>query len=308
MPLSPGTSHEIISKNVSEMVHAGYPQKQAVAAALSTARRPRADGGSAMEQGDHRDLNDVAPKGSVDIDELMRNVRNIKMPSATNMVRNPDGSISLNRASGGSAGKALTIAGDMARTKLADGGQPPQTPYFARQEMVGLNRGNEDSSPYGLVGSAIPGRTDRLDKNVLSGSYVIPADVVAGLGEGNTLAGAHLTEMMFGTGPHGVHMPRGGGGRGAPSPPSAFHEQQSYSAGGEVGPGQVGITVAGGEVILPPHVIAYHPKLGGLNPADTNPQHYKKALKHGHDILDKFVVNERSKHIKTLKGLPAPKK
>ena len=39
MPLAKGTSKAVISKNIREMVAAGHPQKQAVAAALDTARR-----------------------------------------------------------------------------------------------------------------------------------------------------------------------------------------------------------------------------------------------------------------------------
>jgi hypothetical protein len=39
MPLSPGSSRQVISSNISEMVRSGYPQKQAVAASLSNARR-----------------------------------------------------------------------------------------------------------------------------------------------------------------------------------------------------------------------------------------------------------------------------
>jgi hypothetical protein len=39
MPLKKGKSKSVISSNISEMVHAGHPRRQAVAAALSTARK-----------------------------------------------------------------------------------------------------------------------------------------------------------------------------------------------------------------------------------------------------------------------------
>jgi hypothetical protein len=41
MPLIKGSSKETVSKNISEMVKSGHPQKQAVAAALSQARKSR---------------------------------------------------------------------------------------------------------------------------------------------------------------------------------------------------------------------------------------------------------------------------
>jgi hypothetical protein len=39
MPLKRGRSRKVISQNIREMIRAGHPQRQAVAAALSTARK-----------------------------------------------------------------------------------------------------------------------------------------------------------------------------------------------------------------------------------------------------------------------------
>jgi hypothetical protein len=41
MPLKKGSSRKTISANIREMMRSGRPQKQAVAAALSTARKTR---------------------------------------------------------------------------------------------------------------------------------------------------------------------------------------------------------------------------------------------------------------------------
>jgi hypothetical protein len=41
MPLKKGKSKKVVSKNIREMVHAGYPQKQAIAAALNKAGKSK---------------------------------------------------------------------------------------------------------------------------------------------------------------------------------------------------------------------------------------------------------------------------
>jgi hypothetical protein len=41
MPLSKGKSKKVVSKNISELMKTGRPQKQAVAIALRTAKKPK---------------------------------------------------------------------------------------------------------------------------------------------------------------------------------------------------------------------------------------------------------------------------
>jgi hypothetical protein len=197
--------------------------------------------------------------------------------------------------------------------------------------------------------------------NVASGSYVIPADIISAMGEGNSMAGFKVAKNIFSapgpygqsTGslpygasgmPYGVPAPKkaaggaapnvgyevmkklafSGSGNGtslaapAPAPakptlggimggsaspqagaPAAKGElndmyapnSRSYAEGGATD--AVPIVAAGGEYVIPPEDVMH------LGSGDID---------HGHKILDVFVKKMREKTIKTLQGLPGPKK
>jgi hypothetical protein len=104
--------------------------------------------------------------------------------------------------------------------------------------------------------------------HVPSGSYVIPADIVSSLGEGNTMAGFRAVKTMF---------------RGAP--------QGGFAQGGNVGE-PVPIVAAGGEYVLSPDDVIW---AGGGD------------LDAGHRALDKWIKDTRAELIRTLQKLPGPK-
>ena len=131
----------------------------------------------------------------------------------------------------------------------------------------------------GPIHSAVAGRTDHLPVHVPSGSYVIPADIVSAMGEGNSMAGFKHVKRMFSGAPYSAS----GGPYGSTLPHKA--------SGGEVN--SVPCVVAGGEYILAPHEVAW----AGDGDMET-----------GHKVLDDFVKNYRNKTIDTLKKLPGPKK
>lgn len=126
----------------------------------------------------------------------------------------------------------------------------------------------------GYIDSDIPGRTDKHHVVVSSGSYVLPADHVSALGQNNSNAGAKVVQDMFAAGTKfgpRLRIP-------------------AFAGGGSVEP--VPIIVAGGEVILPPNIVR---RIGNGD------------LDKGHDVLDKWVLETRKKHIDKLKSLKPPK-
>lgn len=146
------------------------------------------------------------------------------------------------------------------------------------------------SHPKGLVASPIAGRTDRLPVNAKPHSYVIPADVVSGLGQGNTMAGGRILDAMLKQGPYGSAgaspMKAHGSLPKAPMP-------KGLAAGGPTDDDGVPIIIAGGEYMIEPEIVA---ALGGGDPEK------------GHAVLDKMVKTIRKQVIEQLSKLPGPVK
>ena len=152
----------------------------------------------------------------------------------------------------------------------------------------------------GPIHSSVAGRTDHLPMHVPSGSYVIPADIISAMGEGNTIAGfKHMRRMFGGTpyggkgGPYGSHGgPYGSSGGPYGSHGGPYNEPLPGKAeGGETD--SVPIVAAGGEYVLSPEQVMH---AGGGD------------LSTGHRVLDEFVKRMRAETVKTLKNLPGPKK
>ena len=184
MPLKHGSSPKVVSSNISELVHSGRPQKQAIAIALSESRKKKAAGGNPL---------------------------------------------------------------------------PPAKPQ------------SQGIKPHvGPIHSAVSGRTDHLPMHVPSGSYVIPADIISAMGEGNTMAGFKIMNDI--SNQYGGHS-------------------AAYSSGGYTGQ-LVPIVAAGGEYVISPEIVS------NMGNGDMDA---------GHGELDAFVTKMRAKTVDTLKKLPGPK-
>lgn len=151
----------------------------------------------------------------------------------------------------------------------------------------------------GPILSAVPGRTDNHRTQVPSGSYVLPAQHVASMGQGNSVAGLSLANTMFGGGgPYGAGSMKIGHGPGAPRPPrpGRFADGGGESEGGARGEGDhvpVDVMLSGGEFVISPESVR---RIG------------KGSLKNGHKILDAWVMATRKKEIETQRKLPPPAK
>jgi hypothetical protein len=162
------------------------------------------------------------------------------------------------------------------------------SPWWERQEA----RSETNQPSLGFLHGPTPGRADALNTTAPAGSHVIPADVVAGLGQGNSIAGAARMQRVIGTGPMGMPLPRETRGRGPPRAPPPFKDAK----GGDVPATEAEDTpvkLSHGEyVVQPEHVLAKG----------------KGDREAGHKWWDDWIVKERKKQIKRLQKLPGPVK
>jgi len=177
-------------------------------------------------------------------------------------------------------GNPISVAIETAKTVTPSYAKGGQTTTTSKAGAIKYHKGP--------IHSPVAGRTDHLPMHVKSGSYVIPADIISAMGEGNTMAGFKTARRIFGGTPYT--------GKGGPYGQSAtpYGAALPRAAGGETeGQSLVPIVAAGGEYVITPEEVL----MIGNGDLDL-----------GHKILDHFVKKMRAKTIKTLKKLPGPKK
>lgn len=163
------------------------------------------------------------------------------------------------------------------------------SPWWTRSDA----RSDASSPSLGFLHGPTPGRADAIDTTAPAGSHIIPADVVAGLGEGNSIAGAARMEKVIRTGPYGTSLPRGGGRSTIPRPPAPEKIARGGAPGHAEAPENTPVMLSHGEFVVAPDAVL---RWGRGN---------QKA---GHDAWDRWIVAERKKQIKKLSSLPGPVK
>jgi len=311
-------SSEVMHKWKSGKLHSGSKtgpkvksQKQAIAIMLSEKRAEDANGGKYPEKramgGPIMGPGVAGPMGPMGATPggMMPQA---PMPMNANAMQQPPSPMNGMQAPMGVAGgQAMPTT----PRQLAVGGVAmPGVGGFNMAKEAHMNaaspmmRSEERNVMHGPVLSAVSGRTDAHKTAVPSGSYVIPADIVSGRGQGNTLAGMNVLQRMFKMGPYGTGAGGIKPGRSMPGAMKAPGMQSIVMArGGGKQRGTVGtptpVHLAGGELVIPPNKV-----LETVQRLTGRPH----SLKQAHEVLDKWVVKERKELRAKLAKLPGPVK
>jgi len=274
MPLIKSGSKQAISTNIREMVRAGHPQDQAVAAAMRNARKYGkgfAEGGRSWWRDDRYDY---FPES-----ENIEDRRRDPAPWKQRYIKAARESALQSQLAGRDTPRKLgyfeSHQADKDAESFASGGSSPWEERASGRAL----------SHEGMIKSPVPGRTDALPITVGGGAYILPADHLAAIGQGNSIAGGQIANQVLGLSKKG----------GLRTPRAIIHKQGRLKmpkiASGGAAP-DVDIVAAGGEFVVPPEVVR---RIGGGD------------MKRGHSILDHWVLSTRKKHISTLKNLKPPK-
>lgn len=291
MPLEAGSSQSVISGNIREMIAAGYPRRQAVAASLSNADRHP-----------HRAVGGIG--GPVQIPKFTVHAPMSPSQGVPSWTRNADRQM-VAKPSG---------FGHFSGRFADGGGLPAASPWWE-----GASAKIADQAHYGgLIHGTAGGRTDQLPLSVPSGSHILPADTVSGMGQNDTANGAKNFLRAIRTGPYGVAPPATTHGHGVPSPPHAAPDvaggvdpakMMGLAHGGNVHATKTPILAAGGEFVVPLHDwLAHDPDTGDLHWHAGVKSIGDGDEKKGHQRLDAMIKRVREFNIKWLRTAPAPKK
>jgi hypothetical protein len=315
MPLKKGKSQKTVSTNIRELVHSGRPQKQAIAIALDVARRSNKNIGGGIT-GDVSDPLGINPNTKAKV--AAANAAQMMGAPVDPMGQPATGGAPMGEAGTGPAGSP--VMNQMIANQIPDsrgdggsnfGGQDSSGTAGGVQSdpsggaqgpsMGGIGEGTSglyasggkafaEGGPattkvhVGPIHSPVAGRTDHLPMHVPSGAYVIPADIISAMGEGNTMAGFKVANTIFSKLPYMGGLPGEDAQLGLPA--------KGKAAGGSIEEA-VPIVAAGGEYVVSPDEVR---RIG------------EGDLDRGHQELDLFIKLMREKTIKTLKTLPGPKK